>query len=109
MKQWNHQRQKIFGQHFGLKHNTNCRQTVGRLSANCWPTVGRRSANSRPTVNFGNYSSLLPKQVRDMTNNHEIKRKQLMYKAMDTTKKQDMLNKKQNNTKQWTLLKNTIF
>ena len=35
------------------------------------------------------------KQVRDMTNTkHELKRKQLKYKAMDTTKKQDMLNKK---------------
>ena len=34
------------------------------------------------------------KQVRDMTNNHELKMKQLKYKAMDTTKKQDVLNKK---------------
>ena len=34
------------------------------------------------------------KQVRDMSNNHELKMKQLKYKAMDTTKKQDMLNKK---------------
>ena len=36
------------------------------------------------------------KQVRDMTNTkHELKRKQLKYKAVDTTKKQDniMLNK----------------
>ena len=85
---------KIFGQHFGLKHNTNFWQTVGRQSADRWPTVSRPSADSRPTVNFGNYSSLLPKQVRDMTNNHEIKRKQLMYKAMDPTKKQDMLKQK---------------
>ena len=29
-----------------------------------------------------------------MTNNHELKMKQLKYNAMDTTKKQDMLNKK---------------
>ena len=34
------------------------------------------------------------KQVKDMRNNHAIKRKQLRYKAMDCTKKQDMLNKK---------------
>ena len=48
------------------------------------------------------------KQVRDMTNNHELKMKQLKYKAMDTTKKQDILKryaKKQHSTKQWTLLK----
>jgi len=35
------------------------------------------------------------KQVRDMTNKHEIKMKQLQkYKTMDTAKKQEMLNKK---------------
>ena len=34
------------------------------------------------------------KQVRDMTNKHELKMKQLKYKTMDTAKKQDMLNKK---------------
>ena len=35
------------------------------------------------------------KQVRDMTNTkHDLKRKQLKYKAVDTTKKQDMLNNK---------------
>ena len=46
--------------------------------------------------------------LRKETNTkHELKRKQLEYKAMDTTKKQDMLNKKQNNTKQWTSLKKT--
>ena len=64
-----------------------------------------------------------------MTNSkHELKMKQLKYEAMDTTKKQDVLNKKaeqyktmdaakkqdllsqkQNNTKQWMLLKNKIF
>ena len=64
-----------------------------------------------------------------MTNSrHELKRKQLKYKAMDTTKKEDVLNKKaeqyktmdaakkqdllskkQNNTKQWMLLKNKKF
>ena len=50
MKQWNHQRKKIF-----LEKN----------------------------------------QVRDKTNTkHKLKRKQLKYTAMDTTKKQDLLNKK---------------
>ena len=35
------------------------------------------------------------KQVRDMTNKHELKMKQLQkYKTMDTAKKQDLLNKK---------------
>ena len=34
------------------------------------------------------------KQVRDMTNKHELKMKQLKYKTMDTAKKQDLLNKK---------------
>ena len=35
------------------------------------------------------------KQVRDMTNTHELKMKQLQkYKTMDTAKKQDLLNKK---------------
>ena len=37
-------------QHFGLKHNANCWQTVGRPSADCWLTVGQQSAHSRPTV-----------------------------------------------------------
>ena len=37
-------------QHFGLKHNTNCRPTVGQPSADCWPTVGRLLPNCRPTV-----------------------------------------------------------
>ena len=42
------------------------------------------------------------KQVRDMINNHELKMKQLKHKAMDSTKKQDVLNKKavQYSTKQ---------
>ena len=34
------------------------------------------------------------KRVRDLTNKHELKRKQLKCKAMDTTDKKDMLNKK---------------
>ena len=34
------------------------------------------------------------KQVRDMTNKHKLKMKQLKYKTMNTAKKQDTLNKK---------------
>ena len=49
------------------------------------------------------------KQVRDMANTkHELKRKQLKYKAVDTTKKQDMLNNKGEQYKTIATAKNKI-
>ena len=50
------------------------------------------------------------KQVRDKTNTkHDLKRKQLKYKAKGTTKKQDMLNKKAEQYKTMDTAKNKIF
>ncbi len=38
---------------------TDCRSTVGRLSADKWPTVGRLSADKRPTVGRQTTDNLL--------------------------------------------------
>ena len=49
------------------------------------------------------------KQVKIMTNEHELKMKQLRkYETTDIVTKEDLLNKKQTYTKEWLLLKNKI-
>lgn len=49
------------------------------------------------------------KQVKIMTNERELKMKQLRkYETTDIITKEDLLNKKQTYTKEWLLLKNKI-
>lgn len=49
------------------------------------------------------------KQVKIMTNEHELKMKQLRkYETTDIVTKEDLRNKKQTYTKEWILLKNKI-
>ena len=67
-------------------------------------TEGKGNKNMKNHRQKQNYEAMEPskkkiflekKQVRDVTNNHELKMKQSKYKPMDTTKKKDMLSKKE--------------